>query len=270
MSSKYFTAAAGVLSLCLLVACISPPPAPPAPEGAPADFPIERYAGIDGTDRLYAIEPGRSLAAIHVRRGGALARLGHDHVIAARDIRGFVRLRDGVAFADLYATLAGMSVDEQALRAEAGFTTEPSAEDKADTRANMLKSVDAKTYPFVQATLSAPIGTAAETVDADVTIALHGQKRRYSVPIAVTVSAATLSASGSLKIRQSDFGIEPFSVLAGAPSVQDELDIRFEIGARRRFQSAVSDSGSVSPSNETAASSSSTNPNNEKSSMRSG
>lgn len=250
MSSSSAIAGAGALSLCLLVACVSPPPAPSAPKGAPADFPTERYAVVDDSDRLYALETDRSIATVNVRRGGALARLGHDHVIAARDIRGFVRLRDGRVVANLYATLAGMSVDEDALRAEAGFTTEPSAEDKAGTRANMLKSVDATTFPYIQVALSAQVGSfsaAAVTVDAEVTISLHGQERRYSVPVTADVSSGSLTARGGLTIRQTDFGIDPFSILGGSLTVLDELEIRFEIEARRLYQSAVSHAGSASP-----------------------
>ena len=250
MSAVSVIARACVSSLCLLAACASPPPAPPPPEGAPADFPVPRYADIDGSDRLFAVNPERSLAVITVRRGGALARLGHDHVVAARDIRGFVRFSEGHVVADLYATLAGMSVDEESLRSEAGFTTEPSAEDKAGTRANMLESVDATTFPFVQVALTARVGSlegAAETVDAGITISLHGEEHQYTVPVVARVSADALTAQGSLTIRQSDFGIEPFSVLGGALTVLDELEIRFEIEALRRYQSAVSHSGSARP-----------------------
>ena len=51
--------------------------------------------------------------------------------------------------ADLYVPLDTLVVDEPALRAEAGFDTQPSAADIAGTRRNMLEKVlEADRYPF--------------------------------------------------------------------------------------------------------------------------
>jgi hypothetical protein len=49
------------------------------------------------------------------------------------------------------------------------------------------------------------------------------------VPLASRRDGATLRAHGSLRIRQSDFGIEPFTVLAGALGVEDELELSFDL-----------------------------------------
>ena len=42
-----------------------------------------------------------------------------------------------------------------------------------------------------------------------------------------------LAAAGLVLTRQSDFGIAPFSILNGALQVQDRVDLRFRIHARR-------------------------------------
>ena len=57
--------------------------------------------------------------------------------------------------------------------------------------------------------------------------------RSFAVPVQVRVEAATLEASGTFELRQSDFGIEPFSVLGGALRVEDRLDVSFELRAER-------------------------------------
>ena len=41
-----------------------------------------------------------------------------------------------------------------------------------------------------------------------------------------------LVASGNLALDQTDFGITPLSILAGAIQVQDRVDVRFTIRAR--------------------------------------
>lgn len=174
-----------------------------------------------------------------VYRGGALAKLGHDHVIAARDVSGFLRYTDlgGERFqltGDLYLPLAAMTVDEPALREAAGFDTTPSADDREGTRGNMLKSLDAATFPFAEVAFSTvPVDDASigSDVPVDVTFSLHGAVREMVVPVKLAVSPNGMSATGTFSLVQSDFGIKPFSVLGGALAVQDNIDLRFEIFA---------------------------------------
>lgn len=227
--------------LLLLVSCAAPPPAPPVPEGAPPGFPADRY-GTDGDASVYEIDPGASLAAVYVYRAGALSRIGHDHVVAARDIEGFVRLqeRSGGRIdveADLYAALGDLTVDEPELRVEAGFDSRPSAEDIEGTRGNMLQSLDAGNFPFVAIAVSARLPRLPDDptdVDAEVRVRLHGVTRSYPVPVTVRVARDRLYAAGEFSIEQSDFRIRPFSVFGGALRVRDQLDIRFDIAADRQ------------------------------------
>jgi hypothetical protein len=163
---------------------------------------------------------------ITVRRGGALARLGHDHVIASRTLAGFVAPDAGRA--DFHFRLDQLSVDEAALRAAAGLDTQPSADAVAGTRANMLTRVlEAERYPVVM--LHAERLGAAGMVRLRVT--LHGVTRSVDVPARVERTAATLTASGDLRLLQSDFGITPMSVMGGAMTVQDPMELQFRIVA---------------------------------------
>ena len=103
----------------------------------PAEFPQGYYRQAVG--RRVSRRSGESLVVIEVRRAGSLARLGHDHVVASHDVNGYVAPQEGRA--DLYVPLARLAVDEAALRAEAGFDTQPTESDIGGTRANMLEKV---------------------------------------------------------------------------------------------------------------------------------
>ena len=214
-------------------------PATDVPDGAPPDFPADQYRTAAAGETVYAADTARSLVQVFAFRGGALARMGHDHVIASRDVAGFLRrvqLADGrFQFeGDLYVPLAAMSVDEPLLRAEAGFTTEPSAKDRAGTRGNMLKSLDAASFPFARVAVSTEPAAGAQFsagVPANVTFVLHGTNKTFAVPVQVQMSSGTLLATGSFELAQTDFGITPFSVLGGALAVKDVLDVRFELHA---------------------------------------
>ena len=205
------------------------PPAAAGPGQHEAWYAKARQAG----EAVFTIDAAQSLIRVTVRRGGALARLGHDHVIASRTVAGFVAPRAGRA--DFQFRLDQMSVDEAALRSEAGLDTTSSPEAIEGTRNNMLKRVlEADTFPLVS--LSARrIAGKPSLLRLDIT--LHGVTRSYDVPARVEQAGVRLVASGDMKLLQTDFGITPMSVMGGAMTVQDEMELQFRIvalaGARR-------------------------------------
>lgn len=226
------------LAAWLLAACAHVTPAPPvAPSTRPAGFPIDVYRrAAAGGEAVFRLDPQRSRFVVRVYRAGALARFGHDHVVVSRDVHGYVLWAGDAAArrADLYAPLASLSVDEPALRAEAGFDTQPSQQDIEGTRHNMLdKVLDAGTYPFVRLHLT-PRGAQALPTMVDAAITLHGTTR--SVPVAVRIdapSADALYARGRFSVKQTDLGLTPYSLFGGALRVADRLDVEFELTAAR-------------------------------------
>ncbi|WP_395399151.1 YceI family protein [Pseudoduganella sp. UC29_106] len=177
---------------------------------------------------MLAIDHVKSVVAITVRRGGTLARLGHDHVIASHTLDGYVAA--GMLKAVLRFKLSEMSVDEAPLRAQAGLPPPPSADAIFATRRNMLEHVlEAEKYPWLLVQAEQAPGNPA-LLNADIT--LHGETRRYSVPVTLERKDGTLRATGSFNVKQTDFGIKPFSVMGGAMVVQDQVELRFDISAR--------------------------------------
>jgi polyisoprenoid-binding protein YceI len=132
--------------------------------------------------------------------------------------------------ADLYVPLDRLTVDETALRAAAGFDTQPSKEAIEGTRNNMLgKVLDAEHYPFALVNITLA-GAKPDTLN--VALTLHGVTRNREVPVTFEKTAdGMLSVSGKMRFNQSDFGIKPFSVLGGALLVLDQLDLQFTIVA---------------------------------------
>ncbi len=213
-----------LLLLLLLSACAGPP-APPGP-GPAADPDWYRTAAASGA-AVYMVDPEASLVAVTVRRAGLMARLGHDHVVAVRTLAGHVA--PGLGRADLAFRVDQMSVDEPQLLGEAGVARQPSPQAVEGTRKNMLGPVlEAQRYPLVKLQVQ---GLAGGQLRVDVT--LHGATRRLALPATVQVDAGQVSASGRAKLKQTDFGVTPFSVGGGLLAVQDELEVRYQIVARR-------------------------------------
>jgi polyisoprenoid-binding protein YceI len=208
--------------LLVLAACGAPPVTqlPSAPVAALPAPPLAKHQ--------YPIDTAASLIVVTVRRGGPLARLGHDHVIASRTISGYVDPKAGIA--EFGFRLDQMSVDETALRREAGLDTQPNQDAIDGTRNNMLTRVlDAERYPVVQLKVRRNEGAGSMLL----TVTLHGVTRNFLVPTVVEGKPNELAASGKLVLKQTDFGITPMSVLGGAMVVQDPMELSFRIVARR-------------------------------------
>jgi polyisoprenoid-binding protein YceI len=203
----------------------------PAPAAPPADFPEGYYREALAQGKpVFRVDPAESLIVIEVRRAGSLARLGHDHVVATREVVGYVAPGEGRA--DLYVALARLQVDEAALRAEAGFDTQPTESDIEGTRANMLaKVLEADKFPFALISVSGANAKEKKTTLA-VAITLHGHMRTLQVPTEIETDAEKIGVTGRLSFEQTDFGITPYSLLGGAIAVQNRVDLRFRIVAR--------------------------------------
>jgi polyisoprenoid-binding protein YceI len=63
-------------------------------------------------------------------------------------------------------------------------------------------------------------------------LSLHGVTRRASFPVSVTLSGDQLLATGEAKLKQSDYGITPYSGSVGLIKIGDELQINFSIIAK--------------------------------------
>ena len=214
-----------LLPVLLLLAACGRQLAPPVP-GPEADRgPYQ--AGTPAGAAVYTVDPQASLVAVTVRRAGLMARLGHDHVVASRTLSGHVA--PGAGSADLSFRLDQMTVDEPQLLRDAGIGKQPSPEAVAGTRANMLgRALDAQRYPVV--TLHAQRQADGRL---RVAVTLHGTTRWLALPAAVRIDTDQVIASGTARLKQTDFGITPFSVGGGLLSVQDELEVRYNIVARR-------------------------------------
>jgi polyisoprenoid-binding protein YceI len=212
----------------------APVPAPvatPVPAPVPADKPAARQS--------YSIDAAASDIRIFVYRKGNLSRLGHDHVISARNISGRILLADNIGDSeiDLSIPVTSLLVDDPEVRQQAGLESgsEPSEKDMESTRRGMLspKVLDAERFGSVKVHAQVVGGTLAE-LELNVTMTIHGVKQQFRSPVKVEKTPEQITASGSFQILQSDFGITPFNVLAGALAIKDEVKIQYRIVALRR------------------------------------
>jgi YceI-like domain len=221
----------GVL-VSLLAACGAlqsrhPAPGPPPPPGHEVPLP----------GKSYTIDASRSELRILVYRAGPLARFGHNHVLVNRAVRGAVSVAErGVARLSLEVPVAAFAVDEPAARREEGadFGGEIPEDAKSGTLHNMLSAalLDAVEFPVIGVNASAAGAPASGTqLVATVAFRIAGHDSTIDVPFVLDGDSHSLSATGSLELRQSALGLTPYSLMLGALQVQDAITIKFRLFA---------------------------------------
>jgi polyisoprenoid-binding protein YceI len=177
--------------------------------------------------------------SIRVYRAGPLARLGHNHVITSADVSGVVWQAAEPASSgyELRIPVRSFVVDDAHARKLAGadFAGEVPDEAREGTRANLMRPevLDAERYPEITVRADGLGGTWEQPL-ARAVVTLKGQPRPIDVPLTIERTDTTVVARGAFRLRQSDFGMTPFSVAGGAIQVADELDLVFEIVATAR------------------------------------
>jgi hypothetical protein len=210
---------------------------------APVQIPVVDRSGAV-IERCYQLLPDASEVRILAYRDGPLARLGHNHVLVGRGLAGGLAVTRPSEASTFRLRLAvdSLSVDPPAARAEEGqdFTSEVSEQARAGTRENLLgaKVLDAAQFPFVEVALLAMAGPFWAP---DLLVRVRIRDQVHDVPVAVGVweDEDRLLARGSFSVRQSDFGMTPFSVLGGGLRVRDDLKIRMQLSFGRVAPSAT-------------------------------
>jgi len=202
---------------------------------APSSEPDVAAADISGAV-AYEVDSAASHLHVLVYRGGAMARLGHNHVVSSKAVTGRLYLHNDLARShiELALPVASMIVDDPQARAAEGeeFAAEVPQDAREGTQRNLMRAevLDAAHFPTITLRSAAIAGTRAAPL-LTMRVALRGTARDVSVPIVVVEDGKRLTATGEFAIKQTDFGITPFSVALGALQVQDTLRIKFKIVA---------------------------------------
>jgi polyisoprenoid-binding protein YceI len=177
----------------------------------------------------FNIVAGESSLTVFVAKDGALARMAHDHNIGVKTISGKVTIQNS------NPTASSLEFDADARSLV--ILDQISAKDKTEITNNMNNSVlESAKFPKI-AFRSTSISNfnqngnnASFTVNGDLT--LHGATKRIAIAVNVAQSGASLRATGQYTLRQTDFGIKPYSAFLGAIKVKNEVVIKFNMVAK--------------------------------------
>jgi hypothetical protein len=216
------------MAASLALAACRPPPV--------TRLPVPATEGPAGASR-FSVDAGASQLRFYLHADGPLARVGHSHVISAHGIEGDVWLQPQPerSACELRILVAGLVVDDPQERAAAGneYAEPLAAADREGTRVHMLgdRQLDVARFPVI--TLRCLRLTATPGgMSLELAVTLRDHAARLTVPLQWEQQGATLRASGEFSFRQSELGLEPYSLLLGALRVADEIHARFVLVAR--------------------------------------
>lgn len=184
-----------------------------------------------GQSRTYRIVTSESSLWVFVEKAGLLSAFAHNHEIGVKSWSGSVTLPDnGVA-----AASAQFEVDAKSLVV---LDKKVSDKDRTEIFNSMHREVlESEKYPRIVFRSVSITGVAKSgenrygfTLNGD--LSLHGTTKRIAVPLTATVTPAEIRVSGKYRLKQTDYGIKPYSAAGGTVKVRDTVTINFSIVAR--------------------------------------
>jgi polyisoprenoid-binding protein YceI len=161
---------------------------------------------------------------LSIRTGveGPAAKMGHRLGIAMNNWKAEVTWSAGEPAA------LSLTVDVESLevRSGEGGVTPLTGPEKTLARSNALKALDVKRFPQIafDANDIRRISTGYRLAGA---VQLHGTERECMVDLQVDERDDVWHMSGEVVLRQTDFGIKPYSMLMGAMRVTDAVTVQF-------------------------------------------
>ena len=174
------------------------------------------FSGAVAQDNVLPIDPVHSTVTVRAYKSGLFSFAAHNHEVSAQIAQGQVISGENAGVRVLL-NVRDMKVLDPKL----------DADDRAEVQKTMLsdKVLDGERFPTIEFTSSEvkTLGEGRFRVTGN--LKLHGTERQ----IQFQVQRKGDRYSGSVGIKQSEYGIPKISIAAGSVTVKDKVDIDFEI-----------------------------------------
>lgn len=153
---------------------------------------------------------------------GRAARMGHRLTVA------MTRWQATVHWAGTEPVSAELSVETdsfEVLRGEGGVKS-LSGPEKALVKSNAMKSLDSGRYPEIRFA-SGDIATTADGYRLAGTLHIKGRSREHVIDLRAEDLGDSWRMTAESSVRQSDYGIKPYSLLMGSMQVADDISVSF-------------------------------------------
>ncbi len=226
--------ALALLSATVALADVVAPPPPPPPEVPPPEAPAEPETPVG--PQTYALDVKKSSFVMQVYKAGAASGLAHDHVIHATSVSGsvVVDVADlGTAKVEVTVQTKGLVNDDPKMRKRYGLEGELPEKDRKAILDNMqnAEQLDVANFPTItfSSTSVTPAGAGKATINGTLTI--KGKSQPISMPATIVFKGKAVEGKGSVRLKFTSFGIEPYSAFFGAVRNQDDITLHVRLVA---------------------------------------
>jgi polyisoprenoid-binding protein YceI len=154
--------------------------------------------------------------------------MGHRLTIAVASWRATVSWSGELASA---VTLTADAGSLHVVAGEGGVTPLSAAEKHLAT-GNALKCLGAEKFPEIRFE-SESVEAAGDGYRIAGTVEIQGVHRHQTIDVAVADLDDSWRMSAEVVVRQTDFGVKPYSMLMGAMKVADEVTVSFQAARRK-------------------------------------
>src|SRR6516164_5427218 len=161
------------------------------------------------------IDSSKSVITVHVFKSGLFSSFAHDHVIQAPVASG------GIDVQEKSVTLTFNVADMKVL--DPG--TSDSERKDIDATMKGPKVLDGAQFPAVSFTSNSVKALGTDRNEVTGTLKIHGVSRQITAPVTFHDG----KYSGSLTLKQTDYGVTPVKIAGGTVRVKDQITIEFEV-----------------------------------------
>ena len=172
-------------------------------------------AAVPTSAQRAEIDSTKSVITVHVFKSGLFSGFAHDHVIQAPIASG------GIDAQEKSVTLTFNVADMKVL--DPG--TSDSERKDIDETMKGPKVLDGAQFPAISFTSNSVKALGNNRNEVAGTLKIHGVSRQIAAPVTFHDG----KYSGSLTLKQTDYGITPVKIAGGTVRVKDEITIEFEI-----------------------------------------
>jgi polyisoprenoid-binding protein YceI len=169
----------------------------------------------------YSLGPEDATLSVRTARAGAAAKAGHDLLIHVTSWQGTLALGEDAA-----QTSVELTADAGSLRVIEGTGGVQALGD--EDKANIERTIDGEVLHGreieFRSTRAEPT-SGGDRIDVEGELTIDGRTEPISFELALGEDGAL---SASAVVKQTDWGIEPYSALFGALKVRDEVEVAIE------------------------------------------
>jgi polyisoprenoid-binding protein YceI len=179
----------------------------------------------------YRLVSSESRFTVQAFAEGLFSAFGHDPVIVIRDFAGEVRFVPGT-YADASLEL---TIDPNSCEVSNDVKEKDRLEIERTMRAEVLETTKYPEISFRSNNIAVnrlAEGRCGVRIIGD--LSLHGTtQKNLWISAEASLSPDSLRATGNFSLKQTDFGIKPYSAAGGTIKLKNELKFTFEIAARK-------------------------------------